>query len=289
MRALSLVVDAAAWPALEAALEAAGAVALTQSDGDAMLFDEPDTVTHGSWSRFRIEALFDRGADIDSIAAIARRRYGAAEVSVRELEDTDWVRHSQQAWTPRAFAGGLVVCPSWCEPPADARHLLILDPGQAFGTGTHETTTLCLEWLADLSLDGKTVIDYGCGSGILAMAAAQFGAARVHAIDIDAQAVTTAADNVAANRLDDRVQAGLPASVATARADCLVANILLEPLLGLADTFAGLVRGGGALALAGVLEHQAATVLEAYASAFTMTRSAARGDWVLLSGTRHAR
>ena len=161
--------------------------------------------------------------------------------------------------------------------------MLRIDPGRAFGTGTHETTALCLDWLTtDAALAGRQVIDFGCGSGILALAAACFGAAEVDAVDIDEDVLAVAQDNIALNGFSDRIRVATPDALTGRRADVLVANILQEPLLALAPSFATLLVPGGRLALCGLLVHQVPRVLEAYAAGFTMAPPQIRGDWALL-------
>lgn len=282
-------VTAAEYPALEVALEAAGALSIAQDDGDSEVFGEPGLAATASWSRFAVTALFDAAGDLEAArAAIRAVLADGRAVTERVLAEQDWDEVWKAGWQPRLFAGGLCVCPSWCEPPAAARLVLTLDPGGAFGTGTHETTALCLDWLAacpDLGL--ARVLDYGCGSGILAIAAALLGARAVHAVDIDDAALAVAQDNVARNGLTARVSVARPESCAAGAADVLVANILMQPLIDLAPCFAALSAPGAQVVLAGLLVEQVPRVLEAYADGFTMTQIASRGEWALLGGRRH--
>jgi len=284
----SVAVSAERWPPLEELLDSLGAVAVTQTGGDRPVFDEPGVLADTAWSDFVVEALFEPDCDSAAIAAALHALLGAdAAVERRVIADRAWAEAWKRHWQPLLFAGGLCVCPSWLEPPADARHVIRLDPGQAFGTGTHETTAPCLDWLAGLApLAGCSVIDYGTGSGVLALAASLLGAARVCAVDIDADALATARENVARNDRTAAIAVGGPALVEGCRADVLVANILAAPLVALAPRFAALLRPGGRLALAGLLDSQAVAVVEAYAPHFDLAVAGARGEWTLLAGVR---
>jgi ribosomal protein L11 methyltransferase len=240
------------------------------------------------WSHFTVEALFDGACDAASIEAAVRALLGdAARIATRRIADTAWADAWKAHWQPLLFAGGICVCPSWLEPPAEARHVIRLDPGQAFGTGTHETTALAIEWLAaQAPLDGRSVIDYGTGSGVLALAAAALGAASVTGVDIDADAVAAAQANVRDNDAAGRVTIGDVAATTLAPADLVVANILLEPLLTLAPRLAALVRPGGQIALTGLLAAQAGAIAAAYGDAFELAPPRARGEWILVAGRR---
>ena len=279
-----------AWPALEALLEDLGAAAITQTGGDTPLFAEPGVAAGDAWSWFAVEALFESHSDAAVITQAVHELLGTdIAIGIRPLADRAWADAWKAGWHPLSFAGGLCVCPSWCEPPASASHVIRLDPGQAFGTGTHESTALCLDWLAGLApLTEQVVVDYGTGSGVLALAASLLGAAAVVAVDIDPEAIATARANVSANGCDALIEVGEPALTDGCSADVLVANILAEPLLALAPRFAALVRPEGRIALAGLLAVQAAPVTAAYRPHFALELAGQRGDWVLLAGTRRA-
>jgi ribosomal protein L11 methyltransferase len=180
--------------------------------------------------------------------------------------------------------------PSWAEPPDPGATIIRLDPGLAFGTGTHPTTALCLAWLAANEIDGLQVIDYGCGSGILAIAAAKLGAASVAAVDIDPQALAACAANLERNGIADtlRVQAGLPDAAPLAAADLLIANILVGPLVELAPRFTGLVKPGGKILLSGILNSQLQDIQLAYGDDFELDAPASRGEWICISGKKPA-
>lgn len=188
---------------------------------------------------------------------------------------------------PMRFGQRLWICPSWDEPPAGDAISILLDPGLAFGTGTHPTTALCLEWLDAHPPAGLEVIDYGSGSGILAVAALKLGAARVTAVDIDPQALTATRDNAARNGVDDaRLHVDYPEALGETTADLVLANILAGPLVELAPAMAGRVRPGGAIVLSGILREQADTVRQAYTAWFDMDPPAFREDWTRLTGRR---
>ena len=218
----------------------------------------------------------------------------------REIVDRAWEREWLEHFRATRFGRRLWVAPHHERVTAPDARVVRLDPGLAFGTGTHPTTAMCLEWL-DAHLDVErvaesapaprelTVIDYGCGSGILALAAARLGAARVECFDIDPQALLAAEANAAANDLTDRVRIVRRDEELTPGADLLLANILSEPLKALAPRFAELVRARGRIVLAGLLEAQAAEVTQAYCTWFDMSRFGARGDWVGLTGVRRPR
>ena len=273
---------------LEAALEKLGASAITTSEGDREIFGEPGLPNDKEWQVFTLTALFEADADRAAINQRLQTILGAdAGATYTVLEDQNWADSWKDHWQPQRFANDLWVCPSWCEPPAEARHVLRLDPGRAFGTGSHETTALCLDWLAaEPGLVGARVIDYGCGSGILALAAACFGASYIDAVDIDDDALEVARENIDLNGHAERIRVGRPDSVLEQAADFLIANILEAPLLALSPRFARLVPHGGRIALSGLLTTQVPHVLAAYEASFAMEAPHVLGDWALLCGTR---
>ena len=273
---------------LEAALEKLGASAITTSEGDSEMFGEPGVPNDHEWQVFTLTALFEAGVERAAISKRVKAILGAdVEPTYTELEDQSWADSWKDHWQPQRFANDLWVCPTWCEPPAEARHVLRLDPGRAFGTGSHETTALCLDWLAaEPGLVGARVIDYGCGSGILALAAACFGASYIDAVDIDDDALVVARENIDLNGHAERIRVGRPDGVLEQAADVLIANILEAPLLALSPRFARLVPHGGRIALSGLLTTQVPHVLAAYEASFAMEAPRVRGDWALLCGTR---
>jgi ribosomal protein L11 methyltransferase len=204
------------------------------------------------------------------------------------VEDQVWERTWLEHFRPMRFGRRLWICPTGFEPPEPSAVNVVLDPGLAFGTGTHPTTALCLEWLDGLDLAGKTLTDVGCGSGILAIAALKLGAALAHGIDIDPQALTASADNACKNRVEDRLSLGYPADEPPPPADVVVANILAGPLVELADDILRRLKHGGHLALSGLLADQAATVQAAYADHITFDPVGMKEEWAILTGRKRA-
>ena len=232
-----------------------------------------------------LTALLGTDANPAALLAAAARACGLPETPsfhLARVDDQDWVRRSQQQFTPLSIGARLWIGPSWHEPPAGVPAALRLDPGLAFGTGSHPSTRLALQFLERILRGGESVLDYGCGSGILAIAAAKLGAAQVDAVDLDPQALETTAANARANRVAVRVAA--PESLPAARYDIVVSNILAQPLMLLAPLLASRTVPGGRIALSGILESQASEVAQAYIGDFDMTVSAEEG-WALLEGT----
>jgi ribosomal protein L11 methyltransferase len=261
------------------ALLEVGALSVQAEDADAdspdeqPLYGEPGmAATRAGWVRTRLAALLAEDAQPQALLASAAAMLALtapADFEVREIADQDWVRTSQAQFEPIPVGERLLITPSWhvdtapaTPAAAGARQTIVLDPGLAFGTGSHPTTRMCLEWLDSELRPGQTVIDYGCGSGILAIAAARLGAARVVAIDIDPQAVRSTAANASNNAVT--VDARITADAPPQPADVVLANILAGPLKVLAPMLVSLMRPGGSIVLAGLLERQAAEVAAAY-------------------------
>ncbi|MFZ5654680.1 MAG: 50S ribosomal protein L11 methyltransferase [Pseudomonadota bacterium] len=272
------------------ALFAAGALAVTFTDAGDRPILEPPPGTTPLWEQVCITALFDGGVDPDQVWRALAAALGPGALPAgrwTELGERPWAELWREHFRPRHCGGRLWICPSWCAPPDPDAVNLRLDPGLAFGTGDHPTTALCLEWLAGRPLAGARVLDYGCGSGILAIAACLLGAARATAVDIDPQALTATRDNARRNRIaEQRLAVGDPAILAGERYDLILANILANPLLELAPRLAGLAAPGAALCLSGMLSGQWPAVAEAYRPWFELRPSTARGGWVRLAGTR---
>ena len=274
--------------AAEAACFECGASSVTYQDlrDDPVL--EPAPGEFRLWPATRLRVLFDGEAD----AGVTRRLLAEAldipveRIEAERLEDRAWEREWLKDFHAMRFGRRLWVAPhheSVAEPDAV---VVRLDPGLAFGTGTHPTTALCLEWLESHVEPGSVVIDYGCGSGILAVAAVKLGAREAHCFDIDPQALLATSQNAAANGLGTEVVVHERAEALPKGVDVLVANILSGPLCALAPSFAGLIRPGGVLVLAGLMDHQAAEVTQAHDAWFDMCPIAKRDDWVGLSGRR---
>lgn len=242
------------------------------------------------WSESVVTATFAGDCDPESLAlslAAALPDELARTVTHGSFKDRDWEQAYRQHFAPIRCAPELWIVPSWSEPPDPDATLVRLDPGLAFGTGGHPTTALCLGWLATQRLDGLELIDYGCGSGILAIAAIKLGARRVAAVDIDAQALGACESNMAANAIGaESIRTCQPQDLGDLACDLLMANILAGPLLDLLPRFAGLVRPGGKILLSGILKSQSKAIQSAYSRYFEMQPARFREEWVCLSGRR---
>ncbi len=276
--------------AFQDALEALGAGAVTLTDGADQPVFEPPPGARPLWRTTVVTALFSDDTDTDAILArLGEQGLVFADHRVEALADQAWERAWMDDFQPMRFGERLWIVPSWSDPPQPDAVNLKLDPGLAFGTGTHDTTALCLEWLEQTDLDGKQVLDFGCGSGVLAIAALLLGAERALGTDIDNQALTASADNAAANGVGERLALCLPEALAADyRCDLLVANILAAPLIELAPVLAGRCRPGAPMALSGILADQAQSVRDAYAPWFDLGPTRQRGDWVRVDGVRKA-
>jgi len=289
---VSLVVRGEHAQALTEALEAAGAVSTEMTDADAgtdaeqAVFGEPGAEPT-PWPRCRVAALFPSDARVDDALEGALREAGVATLesaSLDRVEDADWVAQTQRQFTPIRAGRRLWIVPTWHEAPEPDAVNVILDPGAAFGTGSHPTTRLCLAWLEERVRGGEAVLDYGCGSGILAIAALKLGAARAVGVDVDPLALEAARYNAGRNGVALEVHDG--SSGPTFHADVTVANILANPLRMLAPILRERTRTGGAMALSGILEDQADGVIAAYAPQCALSVAAREGGWVLLAGHR---
>jgi ribosomal protein L11 methyltransferase len=241
------------------------------------------------WPTVVVKAVFGAEADADVIAAcLAQALPGSPRPRLETLPDKAWEREWLRDFRPMRFGRRLWVCPGGLPAGAPDAVRIELDPGLAFGTGTHPTTALCLEWLDGQEIAGRTVIDYGCGSGILAIAAARLGAGPVVAMDIDPQALIATGENAERNGVAARITVTGDPSLAAGSADLLLANILAGPLVELAPRFAQALRPGGLLALSGLLLGQADTVTSAYRPWFDIATAATRDGWALLAGRRRA-
>ena len=301
---LSLIIRTEQQPRVEEALEDLGALSITLRDADAETPDEQAIFEPGVgelplWPTITLDALFDEHADRRGIAAALGDLLPWLEpdqLSFRDVADQDWERAWMDQFKPMAFGHRLWIYPWNIEPPVDdgnigcsdasTRVVVRLDPGLAFGSGTHPTTALCLEWLDGLDLHGRTITDYGCGSGILAIAALKLGAAAAIGIDNDPQALTASADNAARNGVADRLTLFLPEDRPDGATDVFVANILAGPLDTLAPTFAAAAKPGAPFAISGILAGQQDELLTRYAEWFEDLRADLRDDWVRISGHR---
>ncbi|MTV51880.1 50S ribosomal protein L11 methyltransferase [Pseudoduganella buxea] len=284
--------------ALSDALIEAGALSVSVEDADEgteqeqPLFGEPGMEPkQAAWEHSRVVALTDVDADQAAIVAEAAAAIGLAAApafTTRKVDDEDWVRLTQSQFEPIHIGKNIWVVPSWHEAPDPSALILELDPGLAFGTGSHPTTKLCMEWLEAHPAPGQSVLDYGCGSGILAMVARKLGATKVAGVDIDPQAIESARDNATRNQVSD-IEYFVPeefaqSAHAEAKFDIVVANILSSPLKLMAPMLSGRVAPGGALILSGVLARQAEEVAAAYAPFIKMGVWAEHEGWVALHG-----
>lgn len=261
-----------------------GALSVTLVDAADEPVLEPGPGETPLWSHTRVVALFDAGIDPESVRAGLARHIGdaAQRMTAEPLEDRDWTRAWMDDFAPMRFGERLWVIPGDMAPPEPDAVNLRLDPGLAFGTGTHPTTALCLAWLDAHPPAGQDVIDYGCGSGILAIAALKLGASRVRGVDIDPQALIASRDNARRNGVEAGLALYLPADVPAEPADLLLANILANPLIELAPTLVSLVRPGGRLVLSGILAEQADAVAAAYAPYGELEPVIEQEGWVRL-------
>jgi ribosomal protein L11 methyltransferase len=295
---LTLTIGGADPAPYEEALLAAGANSITLQDAADNPVLEPPPGATPLWPSVRICALFDGAASPDHVLSILKAELNRPlpPVNLETLEDRAWEREWLKDFRPMRFGRRLWICPGGQRPPSGplTSHesqvpspcVIELDPGLAFGTGAHPTTALCLEWLDGAEIAGAHVIDYGCGSGVLAIAALRLGAAHVAAVDIDPQALLATRDNARRNRVEDRLSVALAGQVRLAPADILIANILAGPLEELAPTFAGLLSDGGRLALSGILREQAPAIARRYSPWFDMAPATLRDDWARLDGVR---
>ncbi len=281
--------------AISDALDALDALSVSVEDADAQtdaeqaLFGEPGMPPpKDGWQRSRVVALFsDEAAARDAGSLLAAQDFfdGCNLIAVTAVPDQDWVRLTQSQFAPVEITPEFWIVPTWHEPPAQAKQIIRLDPGLAFGTGTHPTTRMCLRWIATKASKAQLarVLDYGCGSGILAIGAAKFGAADIDAVDIDTAAVESTRLNASANNVE--LNAGLP-ELSQDRYTTVLANILATPLKVLAPLLCAHVAEGGSLVLAGILERQADELKEAYAPYIKLDVSDTEDGWILMTATK---
>ncbi|MGG4663465.1 50S ribosomal protein L11 methyltransferase [Providencia vermicola] len=268
-----------------------GAVSVTFQDSHDTPVFEPLPGETRLWGDTDVIGLFDAETEMKFVVAQLENSpllgTGFAH-KIEQLEDKDWEREWMDNFHPMRFGERLWICPSWRDVPDPTAVNVMLDPGLAFGTGTHPTTSLCLQWLDGLDLEGKTVIDFGCGSGILAIAALKLGAAHAIGIDIDPQAITASRDNAKRNGVSERLSLYLPKDQPQElQADVVVANILAGPLRELASMISVLPRAGGLLGLSGVLATQAESVADAYRTTFEIDPIAEKEEWCRITGVKH--
>jgi ribosomal protein L11 methyltransferase len=276
---------------LENLMLATGAVAVTMEDNADQPVLEPGVGETPLWGHTRLTGLYPADTAMAGVlAAFPDDLLQQANHRVEILEDKDWEREWMRHYQPMRFGRRLWVCPSWLEPPDPDAVNLLLDPGLAFGTGTHPTTALCLAELDSMDLEGRSVVDYGCGSGILAVAALRLGAGNALAVDNDPQALAATADNTARNGipaglLEVAAPGAYDQGAHSQRADLLLANILAGPLVELSETLLDLLKPGGTLLLSGLLQSQAPSLCDHYAPRIALQLAGEKDDWVCLRGT----
>jgi ribosomal protein L11 methyltransferase len=290
---VSIETDCRHADALADALLDAGALSASIEDADAGTpaetpqFGEPGSITTPGWERSRVIALLAPDTDVSALIAACAANAGLGNppaYGVEDVAEQNWVQLTQSQFEPIRVSERLWIVPSWHEAPDPNALVLVLDPGMAFGTGSHPTTRLCLEWLERTVTPGVSLLDYGCGSGILAIAAAKLGAAEVLGVDIDLQAVTAARNNAERNTVSARFDDS--ARPLAGQFDIVVANILANPLKALAPAITAHVRRGGRLALSGILLEQAEDLIAIYAPYLPLSIADSREGWVCLAGIR---
>jgi ribosomal protein L11 methyltransferase len=292
---ISIETDCGHAEALADALLEAGALSTAIDDADAGTaaetpqFGEPGSLTSPGWKRSRVSALFGAAAqaELAELVAIAAQAAGLEELpgyTQTTVAEENWVQLTQSQFEPIRVSERLWIVPSWHQAPDPEAIVLVLDPGMAFGTGSHPTTRLCLEWLERTLTPGASLLDYGCGSGILAIAGAKLGAGKVEGVDIDPQAVTAAIDNAQRNSVSAHFQDST--GKIEEQFDIVVANILSNPLKALAPAIVSHLRPGGRLALSGILAEQADDLIACYVPYIGLSVADTREGWVCLSGTK---
>lgn len=291
---LHIATDADNAELLESLLMDLGAVSVAMEDAEDQPLYEPDMGTTPLWMTTTVSGMFEARTNLQQIREALAEQYHQltqqplGPVDVEVVEDKDWTRAWMDDFEPLCFGERLWICPSWHEPPDKDAVNLLLDPGLAFGTGTHPTTALCLRWLDGSQLEGKTVIDYGCGSGILGLAAVLLGADTVIGVDNDPQALEATRENANRNQVrPEKLQVYLPEYAPNDSADILIANILAQPLIALAPMLAGRVKAGGDILLSGILTTQARALMDHFSQWFIMDEPQVEENWVCLHGTRH--
>ena len=276
-------------PLVESLLHNEPVLALTLTDDADDPVLEPGVGETPLWPSVCVTALFSGDTAIEPLARILSLVPGVGrpqQVSFRKFEDQQWERVWLDRFKPMQFGTGLWIVPGAASAPEAASHILRLDPGLAFGTGTHPTTHLCLEWMDSQDFDGKQVVDYGCGSGVLGIAAAIKGAGSVICVDNDPQALIATADNALRNGAQDIIHGLLPEQFKPQAADTVLANILAGPLVELAPRLGAALRPGGQLVLSGILQEQAKEVINAYQDDFPNLKVKLLDGWVLLTGQK---
>lgn len=287
---VSVITDKNTAPSVSDFFSDLGAVSVTYMDAEDQPVYEPPPGETKIWRLTKVIALFELDTEPELVKTVLFSQfkdYLLQNWFHEVLQDQTWERTWMEHYQPMKFSESLWVCPTGQEKSESGTVCMTLDPGLAFGTGTHPTTALCLEWLASHDLTDKVVIDYGCGSGILAVAALLLGAKQAHAIDIDPQAITATLANAEKNKVVDRIKCYLPEQFSGLKADIVIANILAKPLCELSEQISELIKENGKLILSGILNEQAESVMMAYAHCdIEIQTPETQGDWCRLDGEK---
>lgn len=279
-------------PLIENTFTEAGAISVSISKAENQKVILQSSNEDIIWTHVRITGLFEESTDMesvkDSIYSILNKNSientSISDLHFDQLEDRDWTTTWMENFKPIQAGERMWVVPEWCTPPDPSAINILIAPGQAFGTGTHPTTALCLEWIAGATLQGLDVIDYGCGSGILAIAMEKSGARHVWAVDNDPEAIIVTAENINKNKCRPEIYTATPESVNGLKVDLIIANILANPLTELAPAFAGMLHKGGTVILSGILNEQTDGVKSAYEPWFDIIKCINRDNWILIEG-----
>ena len=289
---IQMTVSAEHCAELEALLLEAGARSSTLMDAEDQPVFQREPGATPQWGTSTLTGLFPPEQNLQALLATLQFHpwvLNRDSLQIEPLEEQVWERAWMDDFAPRQYGKRLWICPSWQSPPDPEAVNILLDPGLAFGTGSHATTALCLRWLEQTHLQDKTVIDYGCGSGILAIAAALLGADKIHAVDNDTQAIAATVENGLRNDIPlHKITACLPEALPKLQADFLLANILAEPLHELAEYFATLLKPEGKIVLSGILEEQTEHLIARFGRWFSLDKPVTEEGWVRLSGSRRA-
>jgi len=286
---LSIIADKTAAPEIADFFNTLGAVSVTYMDAEDRPVYEPAPGETRIWDNTRIIALFETDIEPELVKKLLISAFSEPVISTWHqefLEDQAWERAWMEFFQPMKFADRLWVCPTGQKISEPDTVCITLDPGLAFGTGTHPTTKLCLEWLAENNIKGKTVVDFGCGSGILAIAAALLGAEKVYAVDIDPQALIATFENAVKNNVQSRIIINNADNFSPILADILIANILAQPLMELSEHLSEMVKTNGRLVLSGILKEQAASVSGCYRHNFYIPEPCCSEDWCRITGIK---
>jgi len=285
---LTLQIDKSTNEKAEQALLDAGALSVTLKDAEDNPILEPAPGETPLWESVILTGLFEADINTEFLRQNIHKQLGnELDLHIDQLEDKDWVRAWMDDYKPMQFGKRLWVCPKHLQPPEPDAVNLMLDPGLAFGTGTHPTTALCLQWLDSTELENKNVLDFGCGSGVLAIASLMLGAKHCDCVDIDSQALDATKDNAEANNILNKISTMKPEQLAQQEYDIVLANILAGPLVELAPLLASYCKDGGQIILSGILENQAQSILEAYKKWFTLDAPSIQDEWIRITGIKN--